>query len=129
MCSWDFTPMFEAMCQASLDTIKLLFERGGNIDSGQLLHNAVQRVAPDAIELIGMLLDEGALINDIQYKNFTPSWRDRCLFRRGTRLHYAAQDGLVKLVSFLLSRGADTTILNTKGRTVLQSAEHHGQLL
>ncbi|XMA20330.1 hypothetical protein WAI453_013121 [Rhynchosporium graminicola] len=90
MCSWDFTLMSEAMCQASLDTIKLLFERGGNIECGQLLHNAVQRVDPDAIELIGMLLDKGAPINDIQYKNHAPSWRDRCLFGLGTPLYYAA---------------------------------------
>ena len=116
------------MCQASLDTIKFLFDRGGNFKRGQLLHNAVQRVAPDAIELIRMLLDKGAPINEIQYKNHAPSWRDCCSFGLGTPLHYAAQDGRVEIVSFLLSRGADPTILDTKGRTVLQSAEHYRQL-
>lgn len=119
--------MSEAMCQASLDTIQLLFDRGGQIERGQLLHHAVQRVAPDAIELIRMLLDKGAPINEIQYKNHAPSWRDRCHFGLGTPLHYAAQDGRVEIVAFLLSRGADPTILDTKGRTVLQSAENYGQ--
>jgi hypothetical protein len=123
MCAWDFTPMSEAMCQASLDTIKRLFDRGGNVERGQLLHNAVQRAAPDAVELVRMLLDKGAPINDIQYKNHAQSWRDRCSFGLGTPLHYAAQDGRAELVLFLLSRGADPTILDTKGRTVLQSAE------
>lgn len=120
--------MSEAMCQALLDTIRLLFDRGGNVERGQLLHNAVQRAAPDAIELIRMLLDKGAPTNEIQYKNHAPSWRDRCSFGLGTPLHYAAQDGRVEPVSFLLSRGADPTILDTKGRTVLQSAENYCQL-
>lgn len=115
------------MVQASLDTIERLFDRGGNIERGQLLHNAVQRAAPDAVELVRMLLDKGAPINSIQYKNHAPSWRDRCFFGLGTPLHYAANDGRVDLVSLLLSRGADPTILDTKGRTVLQSAEHYRQ--
>jgi ankyrin repeat protein len=119
--------MSEAMFQASLDTIKRLFDRGGNIERGQLLHNAVQRTAPDTIELVRMLLDKGALINSIQYKNHAASWRDRKSFGLVTPLHYAAQDGRVELVLFLLSRGADPTIPDTTGRTVLQSAEHYHQ--
>ena len=95
--------MSEAMCQASLDTIRRVFDRGGNIEQGQLLHNAVQRAAPDAVELIHMLLDKGAPINGIHYKDHAQSWRDRCYFGLGTPLHYAAQDGRVELVSILLS--------------------------
>jgi ankyrin repeat protein len=127
MCSWDFTPMSEAMCLASLDTIKLLFDRGGNIKRGQLLHNAVQRASPDAPELVSSLLDKGISINEIQYQNHAPSWRDRFPFGLGTPLHYAAQEGKVELVKLLLSRGADPTVKNTKGRTVLQSAEFYRQ--
>ena len=45
----------------------------------------------------------------------------------GTPLHYAVQDGRIQLVQFLLSRGADPTIKDTKGRTVLQLAEQYHQ--
>jgi hypothetical protein len=120
MCSWDLTPMSEAMCLASLDAINLLFDRGGNIKRGQLLYNAVQRASPDARELVSFLLDRGISINDIQYQNYARSWRDRFPFGLGTPLHYAAQEGKVQLVKLLLYRGADPTVKDTKGRTVLQ---------
>ncbi|KAG9228138.1 ankyrin repeat-containing domain protein, partial [Amylocarpus encephaloides] len=127
ICAWDFTPMSEAMCRASLGTIKLLFDHGGNIEQGQLLHHAVQRAAPDVLELVGLLLDRGASINEIQYENHAESWRDRCLFGLGTPLHYAAQSGNIQLVMFLLSKGADATIKDTKGRTAPESAEYYRQ--
>jgi ankyrin repeat protein len=47
--------------------------------------------------------------------------------RLGSALHYAAQEGKVQLVMLLLSRGADPTVKDTKGRTVLQSAEFYRQ--
>lgn len=119
--------MSEAMCLASLDTITLLFDRGGDIKRGQLLHNAVQRASPDVLELVSFLLDRGISINEIQYQNHERSWRDRFPFGLGTPLHYAAQEGKVHVVKLLLSRGADPTIKDAKGRTVLQSAEFYRQ--
>jgi hypothetical protein len=64
-CAWDITLMSEAMYHASLNTIKLLFECGADVQYGQLLYHAVLRDIPDRIELILLLLDLGALINDI----------------------------------------------------------------
>lgn len=123
VCAWDFTPMSEAMCRASLDTIKFLFQRGGDINRGQLLHNAVLRDAPDVIELVGLLLDMGASINGIQYENHPRAFGERSAFALGTPLHYAAEENRPELVTYLLQRGADPSIKNTKGRTVLETAE------
>jgi len=119
--------MSEAMCRASLGTIKLLSDHGGNIKRGQLLHHAVQRAAPDVLELVGLLLDRDASLNEIQYENHAESWRDRCMFGLGTPLHYAAQRRNVQLLAFLLSGGADATIKGTKGRTAPQSVEYYRQ--
>jgi len=44
-------------------------------------------------------------------------------FGLGTPLHYAAGEGKLELVSYLLQRGADPSIKNTKGRTVIETAE------
>jgi hypothetical protein len=93
MCSWDLTPMSEAMCLASLDAINLLFDRGGNIKRGQLLYNAVQRASPDARELVSFLLDRGISTNEIQYQNHARSWRDRFPFGLGSSLCRTGRKG------------------------------------
>lgn len=114
--------MSEAMYRAPLDTIKRLFERGGDLSHGQLLHNAVLRDGSDTIELVCLLLDMGAPINAIQYQNHSPSYREQCALGLGTPLHYAAEEDRADLVVFLLQRGANPLIKNTKGRTVLETA-------
>jgi ankyrin repeat protein len=115
--------MSEAMCRARLDTIKMLFRRGGDIKLGQLLHHAVLGDSADVLELVGLLLDMGAPINEIQYENHPQSFRELSAFALGTPLHYAAEENNLELVSYLLKRGADPSIKNTKGRNVLQTAE------
>ncbi|TAQ86990.1 hypothetical protein B7494_g4695 [Chlorociboria aeruginascens] len=122
-CAWDFTAMSKAMHHASLNTIRTLFSRGGDVKKGQLLHNAMFRDKPDAIELVGLLLDMGALINEIHYENHSQSFVERCAFALGTPLHYAAQEDKPELVSYLLQRGADPSIRDTAGMTVLERAE------
>ena len=52
-----------------MPTFKLLLERGGNVDNGQLLHFAVQRSDADALERIKLLLDLGCPINAIMFKD------------------------------------------------------------
>jgi hypothetical protein len=115
--------MTEAMCRASLETIQMLFGRGGDIKRGQLLHSAVLRGGPDVVELVGLLLDMGASINEIQYENHPQAFRERYAFALGTPLHYAAEEGNLELVLFLLQKGANPSIKNTKDRTVYETAD------
>lgn len=125
--AWDLTAMSVTMYGAPLDTIKMLFSRGADAKRGQLLHNAVFRDSPDVIELAGLLLDMGVPINEIHYENHPQAFAERSAFGLGTPLHYAASEGKVELVSYLLQRGADPSIKNMKGRTVLQQAEFRQQ--
>ncbi len=41
----------------------------------------------------------------------------------GTPLHYAAEEGKQDVVLFFLQKGADPSIKNTKGKTVLEIAQ------
>jgi hypothetical protein len=116
--------MSEAMRRASLDTIQMLFSRGGNIAYGQLLHNAVLRQDSDTQLLVDYLLCQGAWasINEIQYQHYPQAFAERFPFALGTPLHYAVELGHEDLVVFLISCGADLTIRNTSGMTVLEIA-------
>ena len=65
----------------------------------------------------------GAAINEIQYKKHPQAFEEHYAFALGTPLHYAAEEDKPELVSYLLQRGGDPSIKNTKGRTALQTAE------
>lgn len=125
-CDWDITPLSAAMRKASIFTIKLLLQRGGDIRKGQLIHFAVERETSDAIEVIEMLLDLGASLTSIQYENDAPSWLENMAFGMGTPLHLAAKRGSYEIVSYLLYRGAERTLKDSLGRTALEVAENEG---
>jgi len=107
----------------------MLFTRDADIRRGQLLHNAVLRHGPEeeVIELVGLLLDKGASINEIQYQNHPQTFGELQAFSLGTPLHYAAEEGKEKLVSYLLKKGANQLIKNSKGKTVVEVARHMKQ--
>ncbi|ELR02004.1 hypothetical protein VC83_01471 [Pseudogymnoascus destructans] len=128
-CEWGRTPMSNAMCGVSFVSIDMLFTRGADIIQGQLLHNAVLRDRPEheVIELVELLLGKGATINEIQYENHPQTFAELQDFSLGTPLHYAAQAGKEMVVSYLLNKGADPLIRNTKGRTVIEAAGHASQ--
>ncbi len=54
-CYLDYTPMSCAVKNAPMKTVKLLFERGGDIKKGQLIHHAVERRSQDVIEMLDLL--------------------------------------------------------------------------
>lgn len=107
----------------------MLFARGGDIGRNQLLHSAVFRDGPEdeVIELVGLLLDKGAAINEIDCQDHPQSSGELRDFSLGTPLHYAAEEGKQKLVSYLLERGADRLIQDSRGRTAIQAAQHRNQ--
>jgi ankyrin repeat protein len=108
----------------------MLFVYGADIRQGQLLYNTVLRDGPEheVIELVELLLGKGATINEIQYKNHPQTFVELQDFSLGTPLHYAAQAGKEMVVSYLLNKGADPLIRNTKGRTVIKAARYTNQL-
>jgi hypothetical protein len=65
----DCTPLSIGVRRASFSTIKMLFDRGGSIQHGQLLQYAVNRDEPDHLEVIDFLAEKGAAINDVIYQH------------------------------------------------------------
>ncbi|KAF1951327.1 ankyrin [Byssothecium circinans] len=125
-CDWDFTPTSYAMYAAPLKTIDYLFQRGANPLCGQLLHHAVLRDKPDALEVVRRIVEKGAPINEIKYEKDPKTYIEREPFGLGTPLHRAAEFGKLDIVEYLLEMGADPLKLDSKGRTPRFWAEKKG---
>lgn len=124
-CSYGWTPLTTAIENTSRDVIDLLFEHGGSIEHGQLIHAAVRRTLPDCLDVIQMLLDKGCDINTIQYHNHKLSYGHWNNFMAlGTPLHTAAENGRVDFVKFLLDHGADPKLRDTKGFLPIDNAKN-----
>ncbi|KAI9799432.1 MAG: hypothetical protein M1825_004532 [Sarcosagium campestre] len=124
-CDMDRTPLSHACVWGSLDAIQFLFERGGSVEHGQLLLIAARRDKPDRVELLNYLLGKGASINAIEYENCPDVYQTQYWRGFGTALHNAAGIGYLDAVQFLLSRGADPLIKDSKddGRVAKNWAE------
>src|SRR4051812_34979829 len=129
-CSIDLTPMSYAVERASLGTIAILFERGVDVQKGELLQHAIERTT-DIIEVLALLLDKGARLNSKMYEDHYFSWRLYYFMGLGTVLHKAADMGKLDVVRYLISKGADTSIRDAIGRTALDWAElkHHSEIV
>ncbi|KNG89130.1 Ankyrin repeat protein [Aspergillus nomiae NRRL 13137] len=120
-CSIDLTPLSYAVEQASLLTVKLFLDRGGDIHKGQLLHHAVERQT-NTIDVLGMLLERGFPLNAKMYERHYPSWRLFYFMGLGTALHKAAELGKADVVRYLLEQGADVGIKDATNRTAMDWA-------
>lgn len=126
-CEIDLTPLSYAVKYASISIIKLLFSRGGNIQQGQLLFHALERES-EVIEVLQLLLSEGASLNTTMYQNHYPSWRLYFFMGLGTALHKAAELGNVEVVRFLIQKGIDVGIKDANDRTALECAKMHSKV-
>jgi FOG: Ankyrin repeat len=124
-CSIDLTPMSYAVECASVDIIELLFDRGADIRKGQLLHHAIERQT-DVIDVVAILLRQGASINAKMYQDHYFSWRLYYFMGLGTPLHKAAELGRIDVVRYLISQGADVNIKDSMGQTALDCAAKRG---
>ncbi|KAL1869024.1 hypothetical protein Plec18167_008027 [Paecilomyces lecythidis] len=125
LCSIDLTPMSYAIEYASIDIIRLLFDRGADIYKGQLLHHAIERQS-DIIDVVALLLEKGVSINAKMYEDHYFSWRLYYFMGLGTPLHRAAELGKIDVVRYLISQGADVNIKDAMGQTALDCAAKHG---
>jgi len=121
-CEIDLTPLSYAIKYAPISNIKLLLGRGGYIHQGQLLFHALERKS-EIIEVLQLLLTEGASLNTTMYQNHYPSWRLYFFMGLGTVLHKAAELGNVEVVRFLVREGIDQSIKDANGRTALECAK------
>lgn len=122
----DITPLSIAVQDASLEIIHILFDFGGFIKRGQLLHFAARRVLPDRVDILVYLLEKGAPVNGIMFQNCTESYDQEKHVGLGTPLHSAAQGGHLDLVETLLLRGANPLIQDSNGRLAVDKAQKGG---
>lgn len=121
-CSFDITPLSYAAKRGSVHTIKVMLDDyDGDAQKWQLLHYAVRRKI-DIVEVLELLIDRGAPINQTMYENHDWSRRFHFWMPLGTALHEAAELGKIKAAHYLLSRGIDASIKNTEGETALDCA-------
>ncbi|KAJ5640912.1 hypothetical protein N7528_000537 [Penicillium herquei] len=121
-CGIDLTPLSYAVQSAPISVINLMLSRGGDVQKGQLLHHTIERRS-ETIEVLKMLIGNGAPINATMFQDHYPSWRLFYFMGLGTPLHKAAELGRVDVVRYLISEGADLTIKDANGRTAMECAQ------
>ncbi|EMC97248.1 hypothetical protein BAUCODRAFT_32996 [Baudoinia panamericana UAMH 10762] len=122
-CEIDLTPLSTAVEAASFEVIKLMFEYGGHIGHGQLLHYAVRRKGGDQMEIVRFILLQGAHVDHVMYQNDLKSYHLQKAFGLGTALHEAARLGRVDVIDLLAAHGANPLIEDSLGRLPLQIAQ------
>ncbi|KAL3480768.1 putative hspc200 [Aspergillus californicus] len=120
-CRIDLTPLSWAVEDASLSTIKLILDRGGDVQRGAPLHHAVNRES-EVVEVLSLLLERGASLNANMYENHELSRSMFFFMGLGPVIHQAACKGKADAVRYLLDRGADPTLRDATDRTALDWA-------
>jgi len=112
-----FTPLHLAAFFGQRDTVRLLLDRGAEVDApgrgwmtGTPLHSATSR---RHAEIVDLLLEAGADPNARQSGGWTP-------------MHSAAHNGDARSVTLLLAKGGDPSAVNDDGASVLFLAEERG---
>lgn len=103
-CSIDLTPLSYAVADAPTHIIQTLLKCGGDVQKGELLQHAIDRQA-DVVEVLTLLIQNGAPLDRTMYQNHHWSWRLFLVSGLGTPLHTAANRGNMDAVRFLFSQG------------------------
>ncbi|KAH9817778.1 Ankyrin repeat protein [Teratosphaeria destructans] len=117
------TALSRAVLVGSMDVIKMLLLKGGDVKRGQLLHWALER-EHDAYEVVTLLLERGAMPNSLEFDGILPIWSVQQ--KLGTPLHKAVTLNKLDIASQLLRYGADPGKEDTSGKTAMQLADDLG---
>ena len=117
-----------AMYCAPFPIYKLLFEKGGSTEHGQLLLQAVRRECPDRIEAARYIMNKGGLrdLNKAMYQDSLGYWVEEMMTSLETPLHGAAKDGLLDMIELLLERRANPFIKDSKGLLPIDRRRNSG---
>ncbi|KAJ9400282.1 hypothetical protein DTO282F9_2750 [Paecilomyces variotii] len=123
----DYTPLSCAVQHASFEAIQLLFQHGGSIEHGQLLHYASLRSHPDNLEVLKYIYDKNpnfnaAIINKLLDENSPRDFAHNYRAGLGTPLHFVALQGSLECVRFLVEKGANPWIQDPYRKTALSIA-------
>ena len=118
--------MSRAVLAGSVEVVRLLLSRGGDVLRGDVLHWAVERSGSDTCEVITLLLDEGAPLDHLRFGGSEPEWSVYGKDGLGTALHRAVALNKVDIVALLLKHGADPGVRDTNGNTAEQVAKKVG---
>lgn len=119
---YGFTALHYAVRGGKLPLIKLLLERGAEVDAldenavTPLLHLSKTRSKADPIPVMELLVANGANINA----------RDE---NQATLLMYFAKQGQVAAAQWLLEHGADRHACNKSGKTAVQLGRKHAGIV
>jgi hypothetical protein len=84
---FDETPLSIAIRDATLEVIKLLFDHGGSIECGEMLHFAICRQRQDCLDVVKLVLAKRAPVNSLEFESDAISWSWWNPFGLGTALH------------------------------------------
>nr|POF13108.1 putative ankyrin repeat protein [Quercus suber] len=126
-CALDLTPLSVAVEFSSLPIIRSLFDHGGSVLYGQLLHYAVRRDLPDQADVLDLILGKQPQINHVMYQEHPSSYFSQRMFGLGTPLHEAAERGKSDVVRKLVEAGSHPLIKDSCGEIPLQRAQMMGR--
>ncbi|KAI6811782.1 hypothetical protein KC332_g11914 [Hortaea werneckii] len=122
-CNLDLTPLSVVVEVGQFEVVKLMMGGSRRIRSGQLLHHAVRREAPDCAQVVEYILGQGADVNEVMYQHDIKSYLQQEAFGLGTPLHEAAKLGKLDVIELLGRYHANPLIEDSLGMTPIQVAE------
>jgi ankyrin repeat protein len=114
-----YTTLAWACQDSSLSMVELLLQNGASIAGSGAMHSAAKS---GRTEVLAFLFENGADINEIP----TMSWIRADEPRLGTPLHAAVKGNQRSAVGFLLTHGADASVMDSDGKTAFQVARENG---
>lgn len=85
--------------------IRILFDKDGSIEHGQLRHFAANQALPDRMKVFKYVLDRGASMNGIMFQNCAESYEQEKYSGPRTPLHSAVKSGHLDMVEMMLLKG------------------------